>query len=74
MNGHPALALIDLQTLGGDLISAQFLYLYKLPVVKIEPQTLATSIQRSKRTVDKTSELDLHWEDDEETRMFHVVH
>ena len=45
VNGHPALALIDLQTLGGDLISAQFVYLYKLPVVKIEPKTLATAIK-----------------------------
>ena len=37
VTGHPALPLIDLQTIGGDLISAQFVYLYKLPVVKIEP-------------------------------------
>ena len=35
VNGHPALALIDLQTMGGGLISAQFVYLYELPVVKI---------------------------------------
>ena len=44
VNGHPALAWIDLQTIGGDLISAQFVYLYQLPVVKIEPKTLATTM------------------------------
>ena len=48
VTGHLALALIDLQTMGGDLIRAQFVYLYKLPVVKIEPNTLATAIKGSK--------------------------
>ena len=61
VNGHPALALIDLQTIGGDLISAQFVSLYKLPVVKIEPKTLATPIKGSKGTVDKTCEVELNW-------------
>ena len=28
-SGHRALALIDLQTVGGDLTSEQFVYLYK---------------------------------------------
>ena len=60
VNGHRALALIDLQTIGGDLISAQFVYLYKLPVVKIEPKTLATAIKGSKGTVDKTCEVELN--------------
>ena len=74
MNGHPALALIDLQTIGGDLFSAQFVYLYKLPVVKIEPKTLATAIKGSKGTVDKTCEVELNWGGFEETRMFYVAH
>ena len=60
VNGQPALAPIDLQTIGGDLISAQFVYLYKLPVVKIEPKTLATAIRGSKGTVDKTCEVELN--------------
>ena len=29
VNGHPTLARIDLQTIGGDLISEQFVYLYQ---------------------------------------------
>ena len=60
VNGHPALALIDLQTIGGDIISPQFVYLYKLPVVKIEPKTLATASKGSKATVDKTCEVVLN--------------
>ena len=43
VNSNSALALIDPQTIGGDLISAQFVYLYKLPVVKIEAETLAVT-------------------------------
>ena len=72
VKGHPALALIDLQTIGGDLIRAQFVYLYKLPVVKIEPETLATAIKGSKGTVDKTCEVEINWGGFEETRMFYV--
>ena len=61
VNGHPALTLIYLQTIGGDFISAQFLYLYKLPLVKIEPKTLATAIKGFKETVDKACEVGLNW-------------
>ena len=71
--GHPALALIDQQTIGGDLIRAQFVYLYKLPVVKIEPKTLATAIKGSKVSVDKTCEVELNWAGYEETRIFYVA-
>ena len=59
VNGHPALALIELQTIAGDLISAQFVYLCKLPVVQIEPKTLASAIKESKVTVDKTCKVAL---------------
>jgi len=36
VNGHPALALVDLQTTGGDLINAQFVHLYGLPTYGID--------------------------------------
>ena len=74
VNGHTALALIDLQTIGGDLISAQFVYLYKLLLVKIEPKTTATAIKGSKGTIDKTSEVEINWGGFEETRIFYVAH
>ena len=41
-------------------MSAQFVYLYELPVVKIEPKTLATTIKGSEGTVDKTCEVELN--------------
>ena len=74
VNGHLAPTLIDLQTIAGDLISAQFVYLYKLQVVKIESKTLATPIKGSKGTIDKTCEVELNWGGYEETRMFDVAH
>ena len=74
MNGHPALSLIDLQTIAGDLISAQFVYLYKLPALKIEPKTLATAMKGSKGTVDKTCDVELNWGGYDETSMFYVAH
>ena len=74
VSGHPVLAPIDLQTIGRDLISAQFVYLYKLPLVKIEPKTLVTAIKGFKRTIDKTYKVELNWRGYEETRMFNVAH
>ena len=59
-NGHQTLPPIDLQTIGGDLISTQFVCLYKLLVVKIEPKTLATAIKESTGTVDKSCEVELN--------------
>ena len=60
VNAHLTLTPMDLQTIGGDLISAQFVYLYKLPVAKIEPKTLVTANKGSKATVDKTCEVELN--------------
>ena len=74
VNGYPAPALIDLLTIGGDLISAQFVYLYKLPVVTIEPKTLATAIKASKGTIDKTSLVGLNWGGYADTSMCCVAH
>ena len=74
MNGNPALVLIHPQTIGEDLIRAQFVYPYKLAVVKIEVKTLATHIRGSKGTVDKTCEVELNCGGYEETRMFYEVH
>ena len=74
VNGHQALAPIDLQTIVGDLITAQFVYLYKLPVVKIEASTLATAIKGSKRKLDKTCQVELNCGGNEESRLFYVAH
>ena len=74
VHGHRTLAQIELQTIAGDLICAQFVNLYKLPVLKIERNTLATAIKGCKGNVDKTCEAELNWGGYEETSMIHVPH
>jgi hypothetical protein len=74
VNGHTALALVDLQTKGGDLINSQFVYLYQIPTKTIEKKSLNTAIKGSKGTIDKTCEIKLNWNGYEETRTFYVAH
>ena len=50
------------------------MYLYQLPVVKIEPKTLATAIKGSNGTVDEPCEVELNWGGFEATRIFYVAH
>jgi len=45
VNGHPALAQVDPQTTGGDLINAQFVHLYSLPTYGIDKKSLNTAIK-----------------------------
>ena len=66
--------MIDLQTIERDLIRVRFVFLYKLPAVKIEHKTLATTIKGYKGTVDETCEVDLNWGGCKETGMFCVGH
>ena len=74
MNTHPALALIDVPTIAGDLINAQFVFLYNLPGFKIEPKTLATTLQGSKASIEKTCKVELNWGCYEVPRMFYVAY
>lgn len=74
VNGHRTVALIEVQTMAGDLIYAQFVYLYKLRVLKFERNTLATAIKGSNGNVHKTCEADLICVGYAETRMFYVAH
>ena len=66
--GHPALALVDLQTQVGDLIESKFVHFYRIPTRPSEKKTLTTAIKGSERTIDKqcTIQLDLirYWEED----------
>ena len=43
INRQKALALVDLQTKGGDLMNSQFIYLYKIPMKYIEKKSLSTA-------------------------------
>ena len=45
VNGNPALALVDLQTTGRDLIYAQFVHLYGLTTYGIDKMSLNTTIK-----------------------------
>jgi len=45
VNSHPALALVDLQTTGGDLSHRQFMHLYGLPTYGINKKSLNTTIK-----------------------------
>ena len=51
VNSHPALAVIDLQATGGDLISTQFVYLLNLWLVMIESTTTANPMKWYKANV-----------------------
>jgi len=48
VNGHPALALVDLQMTGRDLINAQSMHLYAQPSYGIDKKSLSTAIKGSK--------------------------
>jgi len=74
INGHKALALVDLQTKGGDLINSQFVYLYKIPTKSIAKKSLSTAIKGSRGTIDKTYEVEINWMGYVETRTFYVAH
>ena len=50
-NGHPALALVDWQKTGRDLINAQFIHLYGLPTYGIDKKSLNTAIKWSKGVI-----------------------
>jgi len=74
VNGHPGLALVDLQTTGGDLSNAQFVHLYGLPTYTIAKKSLNTTIKGSKDVIEKPSDVQIHYGGYTETRMLYVAH
>ena len=73
-DGHPALALVDLQTQGGDLIDSKFVHLYYIPTRPSEKKTLSTAIKGSQGTIDKECTIQLDWIGYLEGRSFYVAH
>ena len=73
-DGHPALALVDLQTQGGDLIDFKFVYLYHIPTRPTGKKTLTTTIKESQRTIDKECAIQLDWIGYWEEHTFYTVH
>ena len=74
INGHMALALVDLRTKVCDLINSQFVYLYQIPTKSIKKKSLSTMIKGCHGTIDKTCEVELNWMCYLETRTFYVAH
>jgi len=74
VNGHPALALVDLLRTGGDLINAQFVHLYGLPTYRIDKKSLNTAIKGSKGMTEKASNVQMDYGGYTETRTLYVVH
>jgi len=74
VNGHLALALVDLQTTGGDLINAQFVHLYSLPTYGINKKSLNTAIKGSKGVIEKACDVQMDYGRYTETRTLYVAH
>jgi len=74
VNGHSALALVDLQTPGGDLISAQFVHLYGLPTYGIDKKSLNTAIKGSKGVIEKACDVRMDYGGYTKTRKLYVTH
>jgi len=74
INGHPALALVDLQTTGGDLINVQFVHLYAIPTYGINKKSLNTVIKGSKGVLEKAWNVQMDYGGYTETTTLYVVH
>jgi len=74
VNGHPALALVDLQMIGGDLINAQFVHLYGLPTYRIDKKSFNTAIKGSKGVIEKACNVQMDNGGYTETRTLYVAH
>ena len=73
-NGHPALALVDLQTQGGDLINSKFVHLYCIPTRPSEKKILTTAIKESQGKIDKECTIQLDWIGCLEESTFYLAH
>jgi len=74
VNGHHALALVDLQTTDRDLINAQFVHIYGLPTYSIDNKSHNTTIKGSKGVIETVCDVQMDYEAYTETRMLYVAH
>jgi len=74
VNGHPALALVDLLTTRRDLINAQFIHLYGLPTYGIDKKSLNTAIKGSKGVIEKACDIQMNYGGYTETRTLYVAY
>jgi len=74
VNGHPALALVDLQTTSRDLIKAQFAHLYGLPTYGLDKKSLNTAIKVLKGVIEKVCDVQMDYGGYTETRTLYGAH
>ena len=75
INGIRAMALIDLQTKGCNLLNVQFVQLFKIPTRELNPPlTLMTTIKGSRALINKAAEIELDWGGHTETITCCVAH
>ena len=68
INGASANVVIDSCTVGADLISAQFYYLYNIPTEEMPPKSLFITIKGSKSTMTKKAFIEVDMQDHKEIR------
>jgi len=73
VNRHAALALVDLQTTGGDLINAEFVHLYGIPTYGINKKSFNTTIKGSKGFIEKVCDVQMDYRGNTETRTRYVA-
>jgi len=74
VNRHPALALVDLQTTGGDLINTQLVHLYGLPTDGIDKKSLNTAVKGTKSVIEKTCYVQMDYGGYTETRTQYLAY
>ena len=72
-NRHHALAVVDLQAQGGDLMDSKFVHLYRIPPRLSEKKTLTTAIKGSQATINMECTIQLDWIEYFEERTVYVA-
>ena len=72
INGHKVHALIDPCTINGELISANFCFLHKIPTKDMDAKPLETAIKGSRSTMTKKTTVELNRQGNKISRTFYV--
>jgi len=74
VNGHSALALVDIQTNGGDLINTQFVHLSNLPTYGIDKNSINAAMKAYKCMIEKASDVQMDYGGYTQTSMLYVAY
>ena len=74
VDGNPAIALVDNQTIGRDLISIQYCNTYNIPTYVLKKAVqIYLVLKGSKGTTKRFCRIKLEWEGHSENRLFYVA-